>query len=101
MNLRGDGKLSPEDMEAALREGRVALLEDDVQFRVAKQFIEAVKEKAMGSEVLTGLSPTQAGGQDCSRRDAQDARSASGEAANRASATARVIASRFRRRLLG
>ncbi len=46
-------------MESALREIRVALLEADVHFRVAKQFIEAVKEKAMGSEVLTALSPTQ------------------------------------------
>jgi signal recognition particle subunit SRP54 len=46
-------------MEAALREIRVALLEADVHFRVVKQFIEAVKEKAMGQEVLTALSPTQ------------------------------------------
>ncbi|HEV2202764.1 MAG TPA: signal recognition particle protein [Bryobacteraceae bacterium] len=58
-NLRGEGKLSAENMEAALREIRVALLEADVHFRVAKQFIEAVKEKAMGQEVLTSLSPTQ------------------------------------------
>src|SRR5579864_5646039 len=58
-NLRGEGKLSAENMEAALREIRVALLEADVHFRVAKQFIEAVKEKAMGQEVLTSLSPAQ------------------------------------------
>ncbi len=58
-NLRGEGKLSPENMETALREIRVALLEADVHFRVAKQFIEAVKEKAMGTEVLTALSPAQ------------------------------------------
>jgi signal recognition particle subunit SRP54 len=58
-NLRGEGKLSAENMEAALREIRVALLEADVHFRVAKQFIEAVREKAMGQEVLTALSPTQ------------------------------------------
>jgi signal recognition particle subunit SRP54 len=57
--LRGEGKLTTENMEAALREIRVALLEADVPFRVAKQFIEAVKEKAMGQEVLTALSPTQ------------------------------------------
>src|SRR6266481_6178489 len=56
-NLRGEGKLTPENMEAALREIRVALLEADVHFRVAKQFIEAVKERAMGQEVLTALSP--------------------------------------------
>src|SRR5579872_4914370 len=58
-NLRGEGKLSAENMEAALREIRVALLEADVHFRVVKQFIEAVKQKAMGEEVLTALSPTQ------------------------------------------
>ena len=58
-NLRGEGKLTPENMEAALREIRLALLEADVHFRVVKQFVEAVKEKAMGQEVLTALSPTQ------------------------------------------
>src|SRR5579863_5142152 len=57
--LRGEGKLSAENMEAALREIRVALLEADVHFRVVKQFIEAVQEQAMGQEVLTALSPTQ------------------------------------------
>jgi len=58
-NLRGEGKLSAENMEVALKEIRLALLEADVHFKVAKQFIEAVKEKAMGQEVLTALSPTQ------------------------------------------
>src|ERR1700736_881132 len=58
-NLRGEGKLTPENMEAALREIRVALLEADVHFRVVKQFIENIKEKALGEEVLTALSPTQ------------------------------------------
>src|SRR5271165_50793 len=58
-NLRGEGKLTAENMDAALREIRVALLEADVHFRVTKQFIEAVREKAMGHEVLTALSPTQ------------------------------------------
>src|SRR5208282_5875156 len=57
--LRGEGKLTAENMDAALREIRVALLEADVHFRVTKQFIEAVREKAMGVEVLTALSPTQ------------------------------------------
>jgi len=57
--LRGEGKLSAENMDAALREIRVALLEADVHFRVVKQFIEAVKEQAMGQEVLTALSPAQ------------------------------------------
>src|ERR1700739_2089919 len=58
-NLRGEGKLTAGNMERVLGEIRVALLEADVHFRVTKQFIEAVKEKAMGTDVLTALSPTQ------------------------------------------
>src|SRR6201984_142206 len=58
-NLRGEGRLTPENMEGALREIRVALLEADVNFRVVKQFIESIKQKAMGEEVLTALSPSQ------------------------------------------
>src|SRR6202522_3275062 len=58
-NLRGEGKLTAENMEAALREIRVALLEADVHFRVVKQCIEAIKEKAQGEEVLAALSPAQ------------------------------------------
>jgi signal recognition particle subunit SRP54 len=58
-NLRGEGRLSAENMEAALREIRVALLEADVNFRVVKQLIENIREKAMGQEVLTALSPAQ------------------------------------------
>ncbi len=58
-NLRGEGKLSAANMEEALREIRVALLEADVHFKVVKQFIEQVKEKAMGEEVLSALSPSQ------------------------------------------
>jgi len=58
-NLRGEGKLTAENMEAALREIRVALLEADVHFRVVKQFIEDIKQKAMGQEVLTALNPAQ------------------------------------------
>src|SRR5271165_2081570 len=58
-NLRGEGKLTPENMESALREIRVALLEADVNFRVVKQLIENIKLKAMGEEVLTSLSPSQ------------------------------------------
>src|SRR5437763_1803710 len=58
-NLRGEGKLTAENMDAALREIRVALLEADVNFKVVKQLIEAVKEKAMGEEVLAALSPSQ------------------------------------------
>ncbi len=58
-NLRGEGRLTAENMESALREIRVALLEADVNFRVVKQLIEAIKLKAMGEEVLTALSPAQ------------------------------------------
>jgi signal recognition particle subunit SRP54 len=58
-HLRGEGKLTAENMDAALREIRVALLEADVHFRVVKQLIESIKEKAMGEDVLTALSPTQ------------------------------------------
>jgi len=58
-NLRGEGRLSAANMEAALREIRVALLEADVNFKVVKQLIEAVKVKAMGEEVLQSLTPSQ------------------------------------------
>jgi signal recognition particle subunit SRP54 len=58
-SLRGEGKLSAENMEGALREIRLALLEADVNFRVVKQLVENIKVKAMGEEVLTALSPSQ------------------------------------------
>ncbi|MEO8371748.1 MAG: signal recognition particle protein [Candidatus Solibacter sp.] len=58
-NLRGEGKLTPENMEGALREIRMALLEADVNFKVVKQLLENIKEKAQGEEVLNALSPSQ------------------------------------------
>jgi signal recognition particle subunit SRP54 len=58
-NLRGEGRLSAENMEAALREVRVALLEADVNFKVVKQLIESVKTRVLGQEVLASLSPSQ------------------------------------------
>jgi signal recognition particle subunit SRP54 len=58
-NLRGEGRLTAENMESALREIRMALLEADVNFRVVKQLIENIKVKAMGEEVLSALSPSQ------------------------------------------
>src|SRR5271168_3976466 len=58
-NMRGEGRLSAENMEAALREVRVALLEADVNFKVVKQLIESVKTRALGQEVLASLSPSQ------------------------------------------
>ena len=47
-NLRGEGKLTAENMEGALREIRMALLEADVNFKVVKQLLENIKAKAMG-----------------------------------------------------
>ena len=58
-NLRGEGKLTAENMDAALREIRMALLEADVNFKVVKQLIENIKAKAVGEEVLMALSPSQ------------------------------------------
>ena len=58
-NLRGEGRLTAENMDAALREVRVALLEADVNFKVVKQLIESVRERALGKEVLSSLSPSQ------------------------------------------
>lgn len=56
-NLRGQGKLTPEHVDAALREIRMALLEADVNYKVAKDFVEAVRAKAEGQEVWEGLNP--------------------------------------------
>jgi len=58
-NIRGEGTLTAENMEAALKEIRMALLEADVHFKVVKQFIEGVRQKALGQEVLTSFSPAQ------------------------------------------
>ena len=58
-DLRGKGKLSESDIDGALREGRRALLEADVNFKVAKDFIAHVREKAMGEEVFGSLKPDQ------------------------------------------
>jgi len=58
-NLRGEGKLTAENMDAALREIRVALLEADVNFRVVKQLIENIKQKAMERKYSVALSPSQ------------------------------------------
>jgi signal recognition particle subunit SRP54 len=57
--LRGRGKLSENDVKTALREVRVALLEADVNFVVAKEFVAKVQEKAIGEEVLSSLTPGQ------------------------------------------
>jgi len=57
--LRGKGKLSDKDVEAALREIRLALLEADVHYRVVKDFLAAVRERAVGADVLGSLRPGQ------------------------------------------
>lgn len=58
-DLRGKGKLSESDIDAALREVRRGLLEADVNFKVAKDFISHVREKALGSDVFGSLKPDQ------------------------------------------
>ncbi|MCG3149580.1 MAG: Signal recognition particle protein [Verrucomicrobiae bacterium] len=58
-NLRGYGKLSESNVADALREVRVALLEADVNYKVAKDFIERTKQKALGQEVLASVQPGQ------------------------------------------
>jgi signal recognition particle subunit SRP54 len=56
-NLRGQGKLTEENVGEALRELRLALLEADVSFKVVKELIDHIREKAVGQEVMTALSP--------------------------------------------
>jgi signal recognition particle subunit SRP54 len=57
--LRGETRLTPENVEVALREIRLALLEADVNFKVVKAFIDRVRDRAMGQDVLKSLSPSQ------------------------------------------
>ena len=58
-NLRGKGRLSEADVKAALKEVKMALLEADVSFKVVKQFMKSVQERAVGTDVMTGLNPGQ------------------------------------------
>lgn len=58
-DLRGQGRLTPEHLDLAMREIRIALLEADVNFKVVKDFIERVKVKAVGQEVIGSLTPGQ------------------------------------------
>jgi len=57
--LKGEGKVTPEALDAALRQIRLALLEADVHLRVVKPFIERVRERSLGAEVLESLTPAQ------------------------------------------
>ena len=58
-NLRSKGRLTEADVKAALKEVKMALLEADVNFKVVKQFIKAVEERAIGQDVMNGLNPGQ------------------------------------------
>ena len=58
-NLRGKGRLSEADVKAALKEVKMALLEADVSFKVVKQFIKSVEERAVGADVMNSLTPGQ------------------------------------------
>ncbi len=58
-NLRGKGRLSEQDVKAAMREVRMALLEADVSYKVVKDFVNTVSARATGAEVLESLSPAQ------------------------------------------
>lgn len=58
-NLRGKGRLTESDVKAALKEVRMALLEADVNFKVVKQFVKSVEERAVGQDVMQSLTPGQ------------------------------------------
>ena len=58
-NLRSKGRLTEADVKTALKEVKMALLEADVSFKVVKQFIKAVQERAIGQDVMNGLNPGQ------------------------------------------
>ena len=58
-NLRSKGKLTESDVKTALKEVKMALLEADVSFKVVKQFMKSVQERAVGAEVMNGLNPGQ------------------------------------------
>jgi len=58
-NLKGEGRISEQHLDETLKEIRIALLEADVNFKVVKQFTDAVKQKALGQEVMQSLSPGQ------------------------------------------
>ncbi len=58
-NLRSKGRLTEEDVKTALKEVKMALLEADVNFKVVKQFVKAVEERAIGQDVMNGLNPGQ------------------------------------------
>ena len=58
-NIKGQGKITESNISETLRDIRISLLESDVNLSVAKKFVEHVKEKSLGEEVLTSVSPGQ------------------------------------------
>ena len=58
-NLRSKGRLTEDDVKAALKEVKMALLEADVNFKVVKSFVKEVQERAIGQDVMNGLNPGQ------------------------------------------
>lgn len=58
-NISGQGKLTEKNMDDMLREVRLALLEADVNYKIVKDFLVKVKDKAVGQEVYTSLNPSQ------------------------------------------
>ena len=58
-NLRSKGRLTEDDVKAALKEVKIALLEADVSFKVVKDFIKKVQERAVGQDVMSSLTPGQ------------------------------------------
>lgn len=58
-SLRGKGRLTEEDVKAAMKEVKMALLEADVNFKVVKSFVKSVEERAIGADVMNGLNPGQ------------------------------------------
>ena len=58
-NLSGKGRLTEADVRSAMREVKMALLEADVNFKVVKNFVSSVQERAIGADVMSGLNPAQ------------------------------------------
>ena len=66
--LKGEGKITEINVAETLKDVRKALLDADVNYKVAKNFTDTVKEKALGQNVLTAVKPSQLMGKDCARR---------------------------------
>ncbi len=68
-DLRSKGRLTEADVKVALKEVKMALLEADVNFKVVKQFVKSVEERAIGQDVMNGIKSRSDGHQDRKRRD--------------------------------